>query len=50
MPGIPAITRGTFHNQFKCIYLKNQKHFVNIVLDIENLQKFLNISKKKLIQ
>ena len=44
MPSILAIIR----NQFKYIYLKNQKVFLNILLHFQKIDKILNILKKKL--
>ena len=48
---MPAITliissiRRIYHNPFKCIYLKNQKLFVNILMHFLNLDKVFNIFK-----
>ena len=48
MPGFIALIAGTYNGQLKCIYLKNQKPFVNILIPFQNLHKILNIVKKKL--
>ena len=48
MSSILAIILGIYHNQFKCIYFKNRKRFVDIVLLFQNLRKILNILKKNL--
>ena len=48
MPGILAAIRGTYNNQFKCTYLKNQKLFAHILILFQNRHKTLNILKKNL--
>ena len=48
MPDILAIILGIFRNQFKCIYLKSQTLFVDILLHFQNLHKILTILKKSL--
>ena len=37
------------NSQFKCNYLKNEKHFLNFLLHFWNLHQILNILKKKMI-
>ena len=48
MSGILVIIQGISRNQFKYIYLKNQKIFLNILLHFDNLHKILNILNKML--
>ena len=48
MPGILATIWGTYNNQFKCTYLKNQKLFAHILILFQNRHKTLNILKKNL--
>ena len=48
MPIIFAIIVEIYRNQFKRIYLKKQKLFLDILLHFWNLNKILNIVKKKL--
>ena len=48
IPGILAIMLGIFGNQFKCIYLKKPKSFLNILLHFQNSKRILNILNKKL--
>ena len=45
-PVIIAIVRGIYNNRFKCIFLKNQKRFVDILLLFQNLHKILYFLKK----
>ena len=47
MPIILAIIVEIYRNQFKRIYLKKQKLFLDILLHFWNLNKILNIVKKK---
>ena len=46
MQSILATIRGTYRDQFKCIYLWNQTFFLDILLYFENLYKMLKIKKK----
>ena len=48
MPSIPSVLRETYNNQFKCIYVKNQQLFLNVLLNSYNLNKILNILLKNL--
>lgn len=48
MTGILNTKQEISRKQFKCNYLKNQKHFVEILLPFRNLRKILNILKQKL--
>ena len=47
MPSILGIIQGIHRNQFKCTYLKNQRLFVHISMQYQNLCKIYNILKKK---
>ena len=47
MPGIVTVERGIYRNRLKCIYLKHQKRFVDILLHFYNVHKFLDILEKK---
>ena len=46
MQGIVALMHWIYRNLFKCIYVKNQKLFVIILMHFSNLHKILNIFLK----
>ena len=47
MQGIMALIRRISRNQVKCNHIRNQKLFVNYILQFWKLHKILNIREKK---
>ena len=46
MTSIPLLVETIECKQFRCIYLKNKRFFLNFFLHFSNLLQFTNISKK----
>ena len=49
MTSVLFLTEAIYCNIFRCIYLRNEKYFVNFFLHFLNLESILNIFKKKMI-
>ena len=48
MASILFLTEAICCNIFRCIYLKNEKYFLNFCFHFRNLESILNIFKKKM--
>ena len=48
MTSILFLTEEIYCNIFRCIYVRNEKYFVNFFLHFLNLEAISNISKKKM--
>ena len=48
MTSILFLKEAIYYNIFRCIYLRNEKHFVNIFLHFLNLERILHIFIKEM--
>ena len=48
MTSILLLTETNYYNIFRCIYLTNDKYFLNLFLHFLNLDSILKIFKKKM--